>query len=171
MWETWVQSLGREDPLEKEMATHSRILAWRIPWTEEPGGLQSTGRKESDTTERLHYHFLSDLAFCLLLFLLFIFLFKIFIVLATSCGALPQPGVEAVPPAAEAQSELLESLLKKEMELGLCTRLFCSHLAPRKITAQTMSEFYGERWYEFWSFCEKRSLFILKPLAVLLLYL
>ena len=51
MWETWVQSLGPEDPLEKEMATHSRILAWRIPWTEELGGLQSTGRKESDTTE------------------------------------------------------------------------------------------------------------------------
>ena len=43
MWETWVQSLRREDPLEKEMATHSSILAWRIPWTEEPGGLQSTG--------------------------------------------------------------------------------------------------------------------------------
>ena len=42
MWETWVQSLGQEDPLEKEMATHSSILAWRIPWTEEPGGLQST---------------------------------------------------------------------------------------------------------------------------------
>ena len=43
MQETWVQSLGQEDPLEKEMATHSSILAWRIPWTEEPGGLQSTG--------------------------------------------------------------------------------------------------------------------------------
>ena len=43
MWETWVRSLGQEDPLEKEMATHSGILAWRIPWTEEPGGLQSTG--------------------------------------------------------------------------------------------------------------------------------
>ena len=43
MKETWVRSLGREDPLEKEMATHSSILAWRIPWTEEPGGLQSTG--------------------------------------------------------------------------------------------------------------------------------
>ena len=43
MRETWVQSLGREDPLEKEMATHSSILAWRIPWTEEPGRLQSTG--------------------------------------------------------------------------------------------------------------------------------
>ena len=41
--ETWVRSLGREDPLEKEMATHSSILAWRIPWTEEPGGLQSMG--------------------------------------------------------------------------------------------------------------------------------
>ena len=42
MRETRVRSLGREDPLEKEMATHSSILAWRIPWTEEPGGLQST---------------------------------------------------------------------------------------------------------------------------------
>ena len=41
MWETWVRSLGQEDPLEEEMATHSSILAWRIPWTEEPGGLQS----------------------------------------------------------------------------------------------------------------------------------
>ena len=55
MLEIWVQSLSREDPLEKEMATHSSILAWRIPWTEEPGGLQSTGRKESDTTEGLHF--------------------------------------------------------------------------------------------------------------------
>ena len=43
MQETWVRSLGREDPLEKEMATHSRTLAWKIPWTEEPGGLQSMG--------------------------------------------------------------------------------------------------------------------------------
>ena len=40
---TWVQSLGQEDPLEEGMATHSSILAWRIPWTEEPGGLQSIG--------------------------------------------------------------------------------------------------------------------------------
>ena len=43
MWETWVQSLGREDPLEKEMPTHSSTLAWKIPWTEEPGRLQSMG--------------------------------------------------------------------------------------------------------------------------------
>ena len=43
MRETWLRSLGGADPLEKEMATHSSILAWRIPWTEEPGGLQSTG--------------------------------------------------------------------------------------------------------------------------------
>ena len=55
MWETWVRSLGREDPLEKEMAIHSSILAWRIPWMEELGGLKSTGRKESDTTKRLHF--------------------------------------------------------------------------------------------------------------------
>ena len=43
MWETWVQSLGWEDPLEKGMATHSSTLAWKIPWTEEPGRLQSMG--------------------------------------------------------------------------------------------------------------------------------
>ena len=43
MQETWVRSLGQEDPLEKEMAIHSSILAWRIPWTEDPGGLQSMG--------------------------------------------------------------------------------------------------------------------------------
>ena len=43
MWETRVQSLGREDLLEKEMATHSSILAWKTPWIEEPGGLQSIG--------------------------------------------------------------------------------------------------------------------------------
>ena len=54
MQETWVQSLSPEDPLEKGMATHSSILAWRIPWTEEPGA-------ESDTTEQLtlslfHFH-------------------------------------------------------------------------------------------------------------------
>ena len=55
MQETWVRSLGQEDPLEKEMATHSSILAWRIPWTEELGGLQSTGCKELDTAERLDF--------------------------------------------------------------------------------------------------------------------
>ena len=43
MPETWVESLGQEDPLKKEMATHSSTLVWRIPWMEEPGGLQSTG--------------------------------------------------------------------------------------------------------------------------------
>ena len=48
--ETWVQSLSQEDPLEKEIATHSSILVGRIPWTEEPGRLQSMGPQESDTT-------------------------------------------------------------------------------------------------------------------------
>ena len=57
MQKTWVRSLGQEDPLEKGMATHSGILAWRIPWTEEPGRLQSMGSQSSDTTERLHFHF------------------------------------------------------------------------------------------------------------------
>ena len=49
--ETRVQFLGWEDPLDKGMATHSSILAWRVPWTEEPGGLQSIGHKEFDVTE------------------------------------------------------------------------------------------------------------------------
>ena len=54
-WETWVRSVGWEDLLEKEMATHSSILAWKIPWTEELVGYSPWGRTESDATERLHY--------------------------------------------------------------------------------------------------------------------
>ena len=50
MQETWVQSLGWDDPLEKETANHSSILTWEIPWTEDPGGLQSMGSKKSHTT-------------------------------------------------------------------------------------------------------------------------
>ena len=51
IWETWVRSLGWEDPLGEEIATHPSILAWRILWIEEPGGLQSMGSQESDATE------------------------------------------------------------------------------------------------------------------------
>ena len=50
----WFQSLGQEDSLEKEMATHSSILAWKIPWTEEPGGLQSMGVTKSQTRLSTH---------------------------------------------------------------------------------------------------------------------
>ena len=53
MHKTWVRSLGWEDPLDKGTATHSSILTWRVPWTEEPGGLHSWAHKESDTTEWL----------------------------------------------------------------------------------------------------------------------
>ena len=59
MRETWVQSLGQEYPLEKEMATHFSILAWEIPWTEEPGGLQSMRLKRTGhdcTIECIHTH-------------------------------------------------------------------------------------------------------------------
>ena len=54
-----VRSLDWEDVLEEETATHSSVLAWRIPWTEEPGGLQSVGSQESDTTERLTLVFIA----------------------------------------------------------------------------------------------------------------
>ena len=64
MRETWVRSLGWEAPLEKEIATHSSILAWRIPWMEEPGGLQSTG------SQRVGHDWATSLHFTLLLILL-----------------------------------------------------------------------------------------------------
>ena len=60
MQETWVQALSQEDPLEKEMATYSSILAWRIPWMEEPGRLQSIVLQESDTTQQLNHHHIDD---------------------------------------------------------------------------------------------------------------
>ena len=62
MQETRVQFLGWEDPLEKEMATHSSILAWRISWGEEPDGLQTMGLQESDTTWRLNHHHHHDVS-------------------------------------------------------------------------------------------------------------
>ena len=61
MQETWVRSLGWEDALEKGLATHSSILVWRILWTEEPGGLQLVGCKESITTEQLSTNASPDL--------------------------------------------------------------------------------------------------------------
>ena len=57
MRETWVQSLGGEDPLEKEMATHSSILAWRVLWTEEPGGLLSMGWQGWTQLSDYYFHF------------------------------------------------------------------------------------------------------------------
>ena len=81
MWETQVRSLHREDLLEKAMATHSSTLAWKIPWTKEPGRL-----KESDTTERLHF---PSLPF-------------------PSPGDLPNPGMEPRSPALQADSLLTE---------------------------------------------------------------
>ena len=57
MRETWVRFLGWEDPLEKEMAIHSSTMAWKISWTEDQVGYSPWGRKESDMTEQLHFHF------------------------------------------------------------------------------------------------------------------
>ena len=56
MQETWFQSLGWEDPLEMEMVTHSSILAWKIPWKEEPGGLQSIGLQRAGHVKQLSTH-------------------------------------------------------------------------------------------------------------------
>ena len=65
MWETWIQSLGQEDPLEKGMATHSSIPAWEIPWTEEPGRLYSPwGHRESDTIVHAHHSWKALILIC-----------------------------------------------------------------------------------------------------------
>ena len=61
MQETWVPSLGQEDSLEKRMATHSSSLAWRIPWTEEPGGLQSMGSQSQTQLSDSHFHLKSQI--------------------------------------------------------------------------------------------------------------
>ena len=61
MWETGVQSMGWKDPLEEEMATHSRILAWEIPWTDSLVGYSPWGCKESDMTEQLTLHTLHSM--------------------------------------------------------------------------------------------------------------
>ena len=65
MWETWIQSLGGEDPQEEGMATHSSILARRIPWTEEPGSYNPWGCKESDTVTKhsTHHHLKINITF------------------------------------------------------------------------------------------------------------
>ena len=66
MWETRVQSLGWEDPLEREMATHCSTLAWKIPWTEEPGRLQSMGLQSQTQLSDLaffHFHFQGIITF------------------------------------------------------------------------------------------------------------
>ena len=65
MWETQIQSQDREDPLEKQMATHSRILVWRIPWTEEPGELQSMGLQRARHNSMHTKGMLRLISFCL----------------------------------------------------------------------------------------------------------
>ena len=64
MWEIWVRSLGREDPLEKGMAIHSSMLARRIPWTEEPGGLQSMGLQRVGHDWAASLTYLQELVLC-----------------------------------------------------------------------------------------------------------
>ena len=72
-WETWIRSLGWEDPLEEGMETHSSVLAWKIPWTEEPDGLLSMGSQRIDTTEFSFFFLMFDFVlFIYFLFLLFI---------------------------------------------------------------------------------------------------
>ena len=79
-WETWIRSLGWEDPLEEGMETHSSVLAWKIPWTEEPGGLQSTGsqRVGQDWATKSFTTFISGLLNLRLLFLFLLSLSSLF---------------------------------------------------------------------------------------------
>ena len=101
--ETRIRPLGWKDPLEKEMATHSSILAWRIPWTEGPGSYSPRGNKESDTTERLHTHmylFAGCAGFCCGAQASLVVACRLSCLVA--CGILvPQAGIELMSPALE----------------------------------------------------------------------
>ena len=88
MLETWVWSLGQEDPLEKEMATHSSILAWEIPWTEEPDRYSPMGHKGSDMTEGLHFLSHSKCWIKISYTIHWIELKKSFLLRCTACGIL-----------------------------------------------------------------------------------
>ena len=90
MRETRVQSLGREDPLEKKMATHSSTLAWKIPWMEELGGLQSVGHKELDMTERIHFFNRKHRKLSIFNFLLHM-KDLLYLLLACACQDVPSP--------------------------------------------------------------------------------
>ena len=83
MWENWVWSLGQEVPLEKEMASHTSTLAWKIPWTEEPGKLQSMGCKESYTTEQFHF-FIQVMGFSFLFSFFSVFCIRVMLLLQNS---------------------------------------------------------------------------------------
>ena len=65
MWETWVRSLNQEDPLEKEIATNSSTLAWKIPWTEDPGRLQSMGLQEEHNKKMKNLYYFTEINECL----------------------------------------------------------------------------------------------------------
>ena len=114
MWETWVWSLGWEDPLEKGMATHSSILAWRSPWTEKPGQLQSmesarVGHNWASNTGHLYvFGKISIQILCPVLMALFTFLLlscmRFLYILFLPSGDLPYPGVKPGSPELQADS-------------------------------------------------------------------
>ena len=112
MQETQIQSLGREDLLEKEMATHSSILAWKIPWTEEPGRLQSMGSQKvraTSTTEQLHFLLFFNTYAIIYNFSKFslILMFLVFVLDTPSslCGILvSRSDIETAPSAVKAQN-------------------------------------------------------------------
>ena len=110
MQETQIQSLGREDLLEKEMATHSSILAWKIPWTEEPGRPQSMGSqkvRETSTTEQLHFLLFFNTYAIIYNFSKFSLMFLVFVLDTPSslCGILvSRSDIETAPSAVKAQN-------------------------------------------------------------------
>ena len=91
MRETRVQSLGREDPLEKEMATHSSIHAWKIPWTEEPGGLQCMGSQRVGHNWATSLFFITGSLCLLIISLTCLIAFSFFVFVHVACGILVPP--------------------------------------------------------------------------------
>ena len=138
MQETQVQSLGWENPLKKGMAAHPSILAWRIPWTEEPGGLQSTG---SDTTEWLTHMMIALNDFSFFTIYLFIWLYQALVValgiLVASCSSLSLccTGSLAVTPWTVARMWDLSPPTRDQTPVPCIVQWTLNHWTTRKVPA------------------------------------
>ena len=143
MWETWVRSLGQEDPLEKEMANHSSILAWRIPWTKDPGRLQSTG------SQRVGHDWATSLSLSLSFSsaqsLSPVWLF------ATPWTAARQASLSITNSRSSLKLTSIESLMPSS-HLILCRPLLLLPTIPPSIRVFSNESTLRMKWPKYWSF-------------------
>ena len=143
---TWVQSLGREDPLEKEMAIHSSTIAWKIPWTDEPGRIQSMG------SQRVRHDWATSLSLSNICSVQFSFVTQ-------SCPTLCDPWIAACQASLSiinSRRSLRHTSIKSVMpssHLILCCPLLLLPPIPPSIRVFSNESTLHMRWPKYWSFC------------------